>query len=151
MERKDAVWHPEVIPDAGREALGELHRQSVLERFYLAGGTGLALRLGHRQSVDFDFFCGEKFDEDVLLEKVQHASGFALLAQDTQTLHVQIRRTKVSFLGYPYRLLFPLEAYLGVKVADPRDIACMKISAIAGRGASHARPSSTPGSSTTAL
>jgi hypothetical protein len=41
----------------------------------------------------------------------------------------------VSFIGYVYPLLFPTTEYSGVAVADPRDIACMKLSAIAGRGA----------------
>ena len=41
---------------------------------------------------------------------------------------------KVSFLAYQYPLLYPLQEFLGMKVADPRDIACMRISAVASRG-----------------
>ena len=40
----------------------------------------------------------------------------------------------MSFLGYAYPVLFHLAQFLGVAVADPRDIACMKLSAIASRG-----------------
>jgi hypothetical protein len=49
-------------------------------------------------------------------------------------VHATIQATKVSFLGYAYPLLFPTNPFLEVAVADPRDIACMKVSAIAGRG-----------------
>lgn len=41
----------------------------------------------------------------------------------------------MSFLGYLYPLLFPLRDFEGVAVADPRDIACMKLSALTARGA----------------
>jgi hypothetical protein len=41
---------------------------------------------------------------------------------------------KVSLLHYPYPLLFPLRAYGDLQVADPRDIACMKVQAIGDRG-----------------
>ncbi|MGA1984566.1 MAG: nucleotidyl transferase AbiEii/AbiGii toxin family protein, partial [Acidobacteriaceae bacterium] len=50
------------------------------------------------------------------------------------SVHATIQATKVSFLGYAYPLLFPTNPFLEVAVADPRDIACMKVSAIAGRG-----------------
>jgi hypothetical protein len=49
-------------------------------------------------------------------------------------LHAVVQGVKVSFLGYAYPLLFSLRKFLGVQVADPRDIACMKLSAIASRG-----------------
>jgi hypothetical protein len=94
----------------------------------------LALHLGHRRSVDLDFFLDDNLDEDALLQKLQHLEAFALTAQGPGTIHAQIGSTKVSFIAYEYPLLFPLQAFLGVNVADPREIACMKISAIASRG-----------------
>jgi hypothetical protein len=105
-----------------------------LDRFYLAGGTGLALQFGHRLSLDLDFFAKEQFDEETLLQRVQTLDGFALVAKAPHTLHATIQETKVSFLGYAYPVLFPTHPFLDVPVADPRDIACMKVSAIAGRG-----------------
>lgn len=135
MQRQhDPVWHPEVISEMNRETLERLQRSSALDKFYLAGGTGLALRIGHRRSLDFDFFSPEAFDEDALLRKVQECPDFVLSARSPSTLHAQVQGTKVSFLGYTYPVLFPSEKFLGVDVADPRDIACMKISAIASRG-----------------
>lgn len=127
-------WHREVITSMVERTLQDLHRISVLTRFYLAGGTALALQLGHRRSMDLDFFSGEPFDEERLIQKVQQLHDFSVVATGEHTLHVQVQGTKVSFLGYPYPVLFPFKPFLDVDVADLRDIACMKISAIAGRG-----------------
>lgn len=125
-------WHREAITAAVAGALESLERQGVLGGFYLAGGTALALHLGHRRSLDLDFFTSARFEEGALLQRLD---GFSLAARDPQTLHGEIGGTKVSFLGYEYPVLFPPAAFLGVAVADPRDIACMKVSAITSRGA----------------
>jgi hypothetical protein len=134
MERKEYGWHRETTNPEVEHTLRDLHQSSLLTPFYLAGGTGLALHLGHRRSVDLDFFTPETFNDDSLLQKVQTLRKFSLVAKEPGTLHAHIGGTKVSFLAYAYPLLFPCEAFLDVKVADPRDIACMKVSAIASRG-----------------
>jgi hypothetical protein len=128
------VWHREVITPAVETTLSDLCQISALTPFYLAGGTGLALQLGHRRSRDLDFFTPEAFHEDSLLQKIQSLRDFSLVAKEPGTLHAQIGGTKVSFLAYGYSLLFACEVLLNVKVADPRDIACMKVSEIASRG-----------------
>jgi predicted nucleotidyltransferase component of viral defense system len=134
MERKENVWHQETIGAGVVHTLRELRQSSALTPFYLAGGTGLALRLGHRRSVDLDFFTPETFNEEALIQKVQNLKEFSLVTKETGTLHAHIGGTKVSFLAFPYALLFPCATFLEVSIADPRDIACMKVSAIAGRG-----------------
>lgn len=118
-----------------QENLQELQQNDLLQKFYLAGGTALALHFGHRRSRDLDFFSSGEFDEDLLLSELQKNQDFKVIARDRQTLHVHLRGIKLSFLGYPYPVLFPLSTFLGVSVADARDIACMKVSAIAARGA----------------
>lgn len=131
--QSEAGWHPEVITPEAAAVLDEL--QPVLSgRFYLGGGTGLALQLGHRRSFDLDLFHTATFDEEQLLPRIQHLEGFELLGRDRSTLHTHIRSTKVSFLGYPYPLLFPLRRFGALDVAAPPEIGAMKISAIAGRG-----------------
>lgn len=128
-------WHREVITAAVESALQDLLRQSVLEGFYLAGGTGLALSLGHRRSVDLDFFSERSFDSEALQHKLHALEALSVVSRSPDTLHLQIRTVKVSFLGFPHQVLFPCGSFLEVEVADPRDIACMKLSALAGRGA----------------
>ena len=133
-ERKHGAWHSEVIPASTEATLCVLRDANLVNGVYLAGGTGLALHFGHRLSLDLDFFAAEHFDEDALLQNLQKLSGFALVAKAPYTLHTTIEKTKVSFLGYAYPILFPPVPFLGVAIADLRDIACMKLSAIASRG-----------------
>ena len=128
------MWRREVITEVVEGTLKDLERVSAIRNFYRADGTGLALHVGHRRSMDLDFFSREPFDPDAILGKVETVERLRVLVKDVETLHLTIGETKVSFLGYWYPLLFPCEALFEVKVADPRDIACMKISAIAGHG-----------------
>jgi predicted nucleotidyltransferase component of viral defense system len=127
-------WHPEAVTVATQATLHLLRDMTLLKATWLAGGTALALHLGHRLSEDLDFFVSELFDEEAMLQRIQEAPGFSLVAKAPHTLHATIQGTKVSFLGYPYPLLFPLALFAGIPVADTSDIACMKISAIASRG-----------------
>jgi Nucleotidyl transferase AbiEii toxin, Type IV TA system len=134
MNNKEHVWHREVVSEHVERTLGELQTIPAAARFYLAGGTGLALQLGHRRSVDLDFFLGEDFDVEPLLQKIQQLAGFSLVSKSPGTIDAHIGETKVSFLAYAYPVLYPFNQFLGANVADPRDIGCMKISAIASRG-----------------
>lgn len=115
------------------EVLCALRDAHLLNDFYLAGGTGLALQFGHRFTLDPAFFAPEHFDEERLLERMQAIDGLAVVSKAPYTLHATVRQTKVSFLGYAYPVLYPPEQFANVAVADPRDIAGMKVSAIASR------------------
>ena len=128
------AWHRKVIPATTETTLVALRDAHLLDHFYLAGGTALALQLGHRLSLDLDFFAEDHFDQEALLQRVQALASFGLVAKAPYTLHATVQETKVSFLGYAYPVLFPVNRFLEVAVADPRDIACMKVSAIASRG-----------------
>lgn len=131
---EDAAWHREVITASTEATLRVLRDAAMLEQFYLAGGTGLALRFGHRLSQDLDFFASDLFDEEPLLQRLQGLRDFSLVAKEPHTLHATIQGTRVTFLGYAYPVLFPFVRFQDVAIADPRDIACMKVSAIASRG-----------------
>ncbi len=135
MKEEGQEWRREVITPQVEETLLSIHDTGVLTPYYLAGGTGLALHLGHRRSHDLDFFSAEPVDPDKLIERLQTLNTFAVIGKDAGTLHATVQGIRVSFLSYAYPLLFPMRSFLGVNIADPRDIAGMKISAIAGRGA----------------
>jgi hypothetical protein len=135
MADGDIIWHPEAITAGTAETLRALRDRSLIGTAHLAGGTALALAFGHGLSVDLDFFTPELFGEDALLVRVQAMPDFSLVAKGPHTLHAVMRGTKVSFLGYPYPEIFPRRQFEGVPLADPRDIACMKVSAIASSGA----------------
>ncbi len=133
-DQREQLWHPEVITRDVERTLRHLHGRSLLEDFYLAGGTGLALQSGHRRSVDLDFFCKKMFDEEALVQRLGGTQGLSIVSKAGSTLHTGIGGVKVSFLSYPYPVLFPFRSFQEVRLADARDIGCMKISAIASRG-----------------
>lgn len=139
MNLKKELWHREVVPPFALGVLNELNEISILSEFYLAGGTGLALILGHRRSYDFDFFCQNLFDEEILQQKIKKLNNLSIISKDKHTLHIELKNLKISFIGYSYPLLFPTKEFsldfgTNIKIADERDIACMKISAISSRG-----------------
>ena len=104
------------------------------KNFYLAGGTGAALLLKHRVSLDSYFFTKKDIDTKTLIQKIKTQGKFSIERETENTLIGMFNGTRVSFLKYGYPLLFDLKQIKGIKVADLRDIGCMKIDAISSRG-----------------
>ncbi len=107
------------------------------EDFYLAGGTALALQLGHRDSIDFDFFSLRSFSTEELFQKVEQVfEGHLVIktqeAKDTLTF-VTYKGVKISFFAYTYKLIEPLLDEDNFKMASIEDIGAMKLSAITSR------------------
>ncbi|MBU3968703.1 nucleotidyl transferase AbiEii/AbiGii toxin family protein [Patescibacteria group bacterium] len=107
------------------------------EKFYLAGGTALALQIGHRDSVDFDFFSNEKFNTQKLFEEMRDVFlGHKVfkIQEERNTLSILVdENIKISFFYYPYQLIDNLIEEENFKLASLVDIGCMKLSAITGR------------------
>jgi len=105
--------------------------------FYLAGGTALALQLGHRDSADFDFFSQKKINTLNLFEDLRRIfKGHKIIKiqEEKNTLTVIIdENIKVSFFTYPYFLLYKTINEKNLKLASVRDIGCMKLSAVVNR------------------
>ena len=127
-------FHQEVLPKNSKTILPILSNSAFMSQFYLAGGTALALYFGHRMSGDFDFFSQKPFDESALISRISKLGKFQLEQKSEQTVIGMLNNVKLSFLGYNYPLLFPLENFNGLNIASVLDIACMKIDAIASRG-----------------
>jgi hypothetical protein len=113
-----------------RDLNGELERQG----FYLAGGTGLALQLGHRVSEDLDFFSVAEFDPALLARDLEDRPGYSETLVSKGTLYCRLTGVKLSFLHYPVPLRHPTLEYLSVKVADWRDILAEKFKTVSQRG-----------------
>jgi len=123
----------------GRSQRSLLKTLSPLVRdhdFYLAGGTGLALQLGHRRSVDFDWFRGQPIEDPLRLAAELQSPALRLTIDRVErgTLHGSARSVRVSFLEYGYPLVMPLVEVSGLRLAAPEDIAAMKLAAVAQRG-----------------
>ena len=128
--------HEKVLPPNSRALLAKLARTSsaTMQGWTLAGGTGLALRLGHRRSLDFDFFRTAGMDIDALHADLKAADTYETLQEGDNTLTVLIRGVKLSFFQVRDPFVFDTEPYRFFSVADSRDIALMKLAAIASRG-----------------
>jgi predicted nucleotidyltransferase component of viral defense system len=105
----------------------------ILQNFYLAGGTSLALQLGHRKSIDLDFFARQFPKKDDLFNAFKHLS-YKTTQEAPDTLDLKINDTKVSFLQYDYDLIGKFTPYQNLRLASIQDIACMKLSTIISRG-----------------
>ena len=126
--------HPEVLTENTKEVLFNMKKMPAIGQFYLAGGTALTLYLGHRVSFDLDFFAQGDFDELLLIQQLPSLGKFELEKKSPQSILGLLSNVKISFLGYRYPLLFPFQTLEDIKIADVRDIVCMKIDAISSRG-----------------
>lgn len=129
--------HWETTTQQMRNLLRFIGQQPFADRFYLAGGTALALRLGHRRSVDLDFFSAT---DEVTRETRQEILG-ALISLAPQTLEdvdgnllLLVIDLHVGFFSYSYPLLQPTDSVEGVAVASVVDVGLMKLDALISRG-----------------
>lgn len=120
------------LPEAQRRLWGEL--SAVPDEFTLYGGTALALHLGHRKSVDFDFFGSRAIDVTSLETGIPFLAGARIVQRDENTLTAIVDRgapVKVSFFGAP-----PVTAKdNALKIASLLDLAGTKASVLQVRAA----------------
>ncbi len=127
------------LPEAQRAVWSDL--KQLPKHFVLYGGTALALRLGHRQSEDFDFFADAPVDPDELLHTVPLLKGATVRQKAANTLTVTVRRpqpVKISFFGLSLRRVADPEWTNDdvVRVASLFDIAACKMAVIQSRSES---------------
>ena len=125
--------HPQTLYPKTKQVLNKLSDLSFLKGWYLAGGTGLALQLGHRKSIDLDFFTDKFPKRDLLLSDLKHLTP-TIIQEAPGTMDLNVHNVKVSFLEYKYPILEKLVSFEKVKVASILDISCMKVSAVSSRG-----------------
>jgi predicted nucleotidyltransferase component of viral defense system len=108
----------------------------VKSNFALAGGTSLALQVGHRKSIDLDFFSEKKFStrelEIILTDSTTwkyEASGIS-----ERMLFCFLNRVKCDFVNEPFPLIEPFIEEEGILLYSLKDIAAMKLHTICGRG-----------------
>jgi hypothetical protein len=111
-----------------RAVMTGFSQTEVGKSFYLAGGTALALQLGHRISVDLDFFSPTE-DVPALRESLSVAlQTYHPVLVDTafNNLIFLAESLSVGFYGYGYPLVRPLVMAEGVSLASVEDIGLMK-------------------------
>jgi hypothetical protein len=118
-----------------RSVLDGFGKTKLGARFYLAGGTALALQLGHRLSVDLDFFTPTE-DVPTVRAELEHAlaSFHAALADSAWgNLVFLAEGVRVGFYGYGHPLVAPLVEVDGLRLASVEDIGLMKLDALLSR------------------
>lgn len=124
--------HLNALTKASAALFSRCHRFSD---FYLVGGTALALQIGHRLSVDFDFFSPEKLSTNLLIKVKRVFAGYTiqLTYRSPEQINLLIGGVKFTFFYYPYPLLYTLVTYKKVALASIQEIALMKALAVGRR------------------
>jgi len=127
--------HKESLTKDTESVLEALGASGIVKDLYLAGGTALALHLGHRVSVDLDWF-SEDFKYNVTFRKELEKLGkLSIDSESENTFNGATNGVKISFFQYPYPLISAKIKYgQNIYLAGIPDIAVMKMEAIAGRG-----------------
>ena len=122
------------LAPAARKLFIGLGRESWIGAFYLAGGSAAALHLGHRISVDLDFFSEQAYEVEPLVQRLQALGRLMVQQQSSGTMVGRLNEVRISFFAYPYPLLEAPIVVDGVRVVRLLDLALMKIVAIGQRG-----------------
>ncbi|MDO8570256.1 MAG: nucleotidyl transferase AbiEii/AbiGii toxin family protein [Candidatus Daviesbacteria bacterium] len=115
-------------------SLALLGNSGILNKGYLAGGTACALQLGHRISLDLDFFTDKEFSTDLVLNQLSKLHGFKLDETEEWIILGGFPKVKFSYFYYPYPLIKKVTIFSKVNVSSLEDISAMKIAAVCERG-----------------
>lgn len=126
--------HQEVLKSKQKEIFKKLKNFSD---FYLAGGTALALQIGHRISDDFDFFREKELDKSFIAKiyKVFKNYKIQFLLRHSEQIDITVDSVKFNFVKYQYPLIFKLKRIKDVRVASIKEIALMKAFTLGRRAA----------------
>ena len=123
----------DAVPEPVRVLLIRLAFHVAVGDFALGGGTSLALRFGHRLSIDLDFFTNCEFSPEGLFKSLELEEA-TIVGRGKNTLAVDAGGVKLDFLRHAYPLLEPVDRIDDVALVSLPDLAAMKLNAIANRG-----------------
>jgi hypothetical protein len=103
-------------------------------KFYLVGGTAIALYIGHRRSIDFDLFCTTPFQHRDIHNKIfRFPFSKNKIFEDSDQIHFIMNDVKVTFFHYPYPLPHAADLNKIIKMPDLASLAAMKAFALGRR------------------
>jgi hypothetical protein len=126
--------HKRALLPGTLEVLEKLMRLPELSGFNLAGGTALALQIGHRQSVDLDLFGDVVVSRDHFIPLFKQIGSVEVLSYSEDVLQLTCNEIKVDVVRYRYPLLKKPVIDENIRLLSIEDISAMKISAISNRG-----------------
>lgn len=124
----------ETIEPQTLELLRKLQEIPSLRKTRLVGGTSLALQIGHRKSIDLDFFGEVDGDNDTLVGDLKNLGNLMVLKASSHIHIYLLNNIKIDIVDYAYPWLSEAIHVDGIQLAGLTDIAAMKLAAITGRG-----------------
>ena len=125
--------HREILKKEQKELLPFFSQ--YLKKYYLVGGTAIALQLGHRTSIDFDLFIFGRINSNAIKKQIA-CSGFEhhLLLEKSDQIHYIMNQVKVTFFEFPFKIQAPVTFDQYFKMPDLMTLAAMKAFALGNRG-----------------
>lgn len=125
--------HQEALTEKGTKLFPLLKN---FNSFYLAGGTALALQIGHRASVDFDLFSPKDIKKELLgeIKKIFSKEKISLLINNAEELTVLVNSIKITFLKYPFPVINKFAKYKELKILNIPELSATKAYTIGRRG-----------------
>lgn len=128
------MLHTESVDSSTFELLQTLMADPLLDGFFLVGKTNIALRIGHRKSIDLDLFSDKPFDTTHLKLHMKDFYGFETRYESRNTLKGEIWGVFIDCMSHQYPLVKPVEHTDGVRMASLEDVVAMKLNAIVNDG-----------------
>lgn len=128
------MLHKETVDQATLDLLIRLQSKKYLKGFHLVGGTAIALRIGHRKSIDLDLFSDFGFDVAYLLENLSSDFSFNLYFSAANTIRGSIDKVEVDILAHRYPLINKPIFTEQISMLSLEDIVAMKLNAITTSG-----------------
>jgi predicted nucleotidyltransferase component of viral defense system len=128
------MLHTDAISKPTLKLLKQLMADENLSNFKLAGGTALALQIGHRLSIDLDLFTNEAFNKNGLRDLLQINYQMQTDNITKNTLSGAIRNIKTDFMAHQYPVLNEVVLIDWLRMWSVQDIVAMKLNAISNRG-----------------
>ncbi|GHV16388.1 hypothetical protein AGMMS49938_16370 [Fibrobacterales bacterium] len=129
------MLHKETVERSTFELLMKIMGDSRLSDFALAGGTNLSLSLGHRKSIDLDLFSLKPFNGEELADYLTKKYNIVLQMVNIKgTVKGIIGEVLVDFIVHSYPLLQNIDTEENIRLYSLKDIAAMKLNAIADNG-----------------
>ena len=130
MLHKDPfIIHPETF-----QLIQQIQALPELSKFYLVGGTSLALQIGHRNSIDIDLFTNEPFEADEVIELLQSKFTVEVSSKKRNSLFTFVNDVKTDFIRHNYALINAPIKKEGISFLSAADISALKLNAIINSG-----------------
>ncbi len=128
------MLYKETVAETTLELLKRMMNDYVFNDFTLVGGTALSLLIGHRVSVDLDFFSSKSFNEEVIIKHLQNHYFFELDYLSKNTIKGESKGVQLDFISHQYPSVDEALKIDDIRMASKSEIAAMKLNAIVTNG-----------------